>query len=172
MTFYCNIFLNDFYSTRNDFIYNDYRFSFFSSRYFLFFMTEVSTRLNNLPPDSVLPDRGWNLPSPYLPVWSRKTKTQWLLLLVTSLLRVMSKMYEDERFELLISRRPHLDPMCPDLKRERYTHNANSSTYVRMVARAAQCVCCSQRFSEFSLVEGSLYLQLILRARGITCTHC
>ena len=28
-------------------------------------------------------------------------------------------------------------PVCPDLKRERYTHNANSSTYVRMVARAA-----------------------------------
>ena len=57
----------------------------------------------------VLPDRGWNLPSPYLPVWSRKTKTQWLPLSVTSLLRVMPKMYEDERFELVISRRPRLD---------------------------------------------------------------
>ena len=27
--------------------------------------------------------------------------------------------------------------VCPDLTRERYAHNANSSTYVRMVARAA-----------------------------------
>ena len=50
--------------------------------------------------------------------------------------------------------------------------NANSSTYVRMVAHAAFCVCSLQWFSEFSLVEGSLYLQLILRARGITCTQC
>ena len=34
---------------------------------------------------------------------------------------------------------PILDvgPVCPDLKRERYAHNANNSTYVRMVARAA-----------------------------------
>ena len=63
-------------------------------------------------------------------------------------------------------------PVCPDLKRERYTRNANSSTYVRIVACAAFCVCCLQRFSEFSLVEGSLYLQLILCARGMTCTHC
>ena len=61
--------------------------------------------------------------------------------------------------------------VCADLKRELYTHNANSSTYVRIVVRAAFCVCCLQWFSEFSLVEGSLYLQLILRARGITCTH-
>ena len=28
--------------------------------------------------------------------------------------------------------------VCPDLTRERYTHNANSSTYVRIVARANQ----------------------------------
>ena len=27
--------------------------------------------------------------------------------------------------------------VCPDLTRERYAHNAKSSTYVRMVARAA-----------------------------------
>ena len=29
------------------------------------------------------------------------------------------------------------DSVCPDLTRERYAHNANSSTYVRMVGRAA-----------------------------------
>ena len=46
--------------------------------------------------------------------------------------------------------------VCPDLTRERYAHNANSSTCVRMVARTAQCVSCTKWFSEFSLVEGSL----------------
>ena len=38
---------------------------------------------------------------------------------------------------------PWLTPVCPDLKRERYTHNANSSTYVRMVwllYETQQCV--------------------------------
>ena len=30
--------------------------------------------------------------------------------------------------------------VCPDLKRERYTRNANSSTCVRMFARAKFCV--------------------------------
>ena len=38
----------------------------------------------------------------------------------------------------------------PDLTRERYARNDNSSTYVRMVARAAYCVCCSQWFWVFS----------------------
>ena len=65
---------------------------------------------------AVLPDRGWNLPSLYLPVWSRKTKTQWLPLSVTSLLRVMPKMYEDERFEHVISRRPRLDRLFEGLR--------------------------------------------------------
>ena len=36
-------------------------------------------------------------------------RIQRLPLSVTSLLRVMPKMYEDERFELVISRRPRLD---------------------------------------------------------------
>ena len=73
------------------------------------FSTTYLECLQRLITRPVLPDRGWNLPSPYLPVWSRKTKTQWLPLSVTSLLRVMPKMYEDERFELVISRRPRLD---------------------------------------------------------------
>ena len=65
---------------------------------------------------AVLPDRGWNLPSSYLPVWSRKTKTQWLPLSVTSLLRVMPKVYEDKRFKLVISRRPRLDRLFGGLR--------------------------------------------------------
>ena len=30
--------------------------------------------------------------------------------------------------------------VCPDLKRERYTRSVNSSTYVKMIARAAFCL--------------------------------
>ena len=48
--------------------------------------------------------------------WSRKTKTQWLPLSVTSLLRDMPKMYEDERFELVISRLPRLDRLFEGLR--------------------------------------------------------
>ena len=37
----------------------------------------------------------------------------------------------------IISGGAYFKAMCPDLTRERYAHNANGSTYVRMVARAA-----------------------------------
>ena len=78
-------------------------------------------------------------------------------------------------------------PVCPDLKRERYTHNANSSTYVRMVARAAQCVCCSRWFSEilwFSLLDkepstrertqrtAANSRRTALCAQPFSCTYC
>ena len=64
----------------------------------------------------VLPDRGWNLAPPYLPVWSHETTIQWLPLSVTLLLRVKPKMYEDKRFELEISRHPRLAGLFESLR--------------------------------------------------------
>ena len=61
--------------------------------------------------------------------------------------------------------KPWIKPFCtqwtcaPSVSRfETVTlHTQHQQQYVRENgARAAQCVCCSQRFSEFSLVEGSL----------------
>ena len=82
-----------------------------NNRYFRFLLIVTKPALV-----AVLPDRGWNLPPPYLPVWSHKTKIQWLPLSVTSLLRVKPKMYEDERFDLVISRCPHLARLFEGLR--------------------------------------------------------
>ena len=47
---------------------------------------------------------------------------------------MVSLMFQSEQFWILIE---SFVTVSPDFKRERYAHNANSSTYVRMVARAA-----------------------------------
>ena len=48
-----------------------------------------------------------------------------------------STVYKHRVLDVAILHPGNTHAVCPDLTRERYAHNTNSSTYVRMVTRAA-----------------------------------